>query len=333
MARTALSALAVSLTILALAGAAEAGTFRYRVERYPAASGDCHQVASSLGQRFQAQTGIAATRSVCTDISAAGYTFEISYEAAERLNVVTTTPHGVHDGENGVYSKEETCLAHVDEEAGHFEERTGLAPFVAYCYRDTDQDGAGRPWAIRVEAFGRALDSALLPWRSSAIIFDQPLTFSLADLEKQIYDQLLAREVDVRWVRIHGQGLYGDLTAHYYAARKFKLDLIELSHVASTEHCNEQLALAQSVLPGRSEAPLALYCAASSIGGRYVIGAYRDRPDDASFLSAERFASYAACMADRERLVSVYAQNTSGAVKGGLCSEVEGIWRLHLLAP
>lgn len=304
---------------------AVAGTFRYRLDDYPAV-GDCHQIAEGIGARFERVTGIRPDSALCTDISATKFAFEVTYTAAERLNLVSTVKD-MSLGQEGVYGSLETCEAARATETTHFQEKTGLEPVASYCMIWDIRDEAS--YEIKIDSFGTP---AMEPFHSEALIFDVPVDVPLEQWRDGIYQTLASRELDVRHVAIRSDGPYATLDVFYYDSEKFTLTAPELASLDSKEQCLEQLGFAQTDGRRRSEAPVALYCGRSMISTYYVIGLFRDLAEPSEQLSAERFANYAACSAQRDALVDAYNDRLGGRVTAGLCTKDEElVWRVRLL--
>ncbi len=310
--------------LLATSANADTGTFHYRINNYPAV-GDCHAVATEIGQKFESVTGIHPESSECTDITDKGFNFEVTYQAADLLEPVSTVDDG-HITQDGVFATRALCEEKLAAEVAHFEQATGLAAVVGYCR--AVEIGDERPFDLRIDSFGTA---ALAPFHSAAILFDRPLDVTRTGFETSIATALAARGVDVRYAVIQQGGGMMDLDVLYYAVSRFTLSAPEYALVDTRAQCLEQLTLAQNMTRQRSEAPIALYCGQSMIGSFYVISVQRDLTDGADRESAEHFASYDACMGQRAALVDSYNQRLGNRVSGGLCSlDEELVWRVRL---
>ncbi len=314
-----------TLALVFVAAPAFAGTFRYKIDQYPAA-GDCHQIAADIGARFERVTGIRPDSALCTDISTKEFAFEVTYTAEERLNLVSTVKD-MSMGQEGVYGSLESCEAARTTETAHYQEKTGLEPVVSYCMLWDIRDDAS--YEIKIDSFGTP---AMQPFHSETLIFDVPVDVTLEVWRDGIFDTLARREVDVRHVAIRSDGPYATLDVFYYDTEKFTLSAPELASLDSKAQCLEQLGIAQASSQRRSEAPVALYCGKSMISTYYVIGIFRDLAEPSDQLSAERFANYDDCRSQRDAIVDAYNRRMGGRVTAGLCTKDETLrWRVRLL--
>src|SRR5262245_29629037 len=114
--------------LCAWSGSALGATFKYRARGHQK-NGDCHVIAQDLGEKFERVTGIRPASSLCTDISDEAFAFEVTYQAEEKLKLVTTSEDGLFL-EDGVFETVEACEAKKAEEVEHFRETTGLEPVI-----------------------------------------------------------------------------------------------------------------------------------------------------------------------------------------------------------
>jgi hypothetical protein len=301
------------------------GTFRYKIDRYPAV-GDCHQIASELGERFERLAGLRPDLAICSDITREAFSFEITYTAEQRLPVVSTVKE-LSLAQSGAYSTLAACEAVRAAETEHFQDATGLEPMVSYC--QLFRLGGEVSYDLRIDGIGEAQRE---PFHTHTLIFDRPVDIDLSQFLRGVKDVLSERGVDVRYATFVSGGPYALLDVLYYAEEKFELDSPELASLDSKQQCLEQLGFAQASAPRRGEDPVALYCASSLIGRYYVIGLFRDLQRPFEQLSAERFESYAQCSSQRLALVDAYNQRLGDRVAAGLCTKDENlVWRVRLL--
>lgn len=296
-------------------------TFIYRVSGL-VDMGDCHAVATEMGQTFQTVTGITPETAVCTDIGATTSSYEITYKAEERLRLISTNDRTMSDG---IYGDLADCRADVAAEAAYFEQATGLAPVVANCARLPYE--REHPFFIRIDSFGEA---TMRPFHSWSLMVARPLGMDLDDLEAEIFQVLQSRDIDVRSVKIV-RSIYGDTYISYYAEDRINFDFIDMAQIRTRAQCDEQLELMRNITHTRSLPPVVMFCADSGGGGYVVQALYANIPERVLSNSAERFTSYDTCMQERSTIMADYDVRNPGSVAGGLCTVELGVWRVRLI--
>ncbi len=302
----------------------------FEIKQYPKDFGDCHQVAKEIGVHFQEVTGLEVIESLCTLIGKTGNTIRVTYRAHAVVPHVSTNSLDSSLDERGGFKTEADCKAALGAEVEHFARATGLTPVVNYCsFEEYDRD---YPWAVQMDAFGEAKQS---PRHAGAYIFGSVLGYSQKSFTEMITANLLSQGVDARWARFRSSVGYGRLTVFYYAPSRVTLDDVTVTKVTEKEKCLGSIQELEAILSKYQPLPVVSFCAAESVGGYYELISIFPFNRSLKFSpSAELYATYDKCQADRGRLVQYYQTELKRPVVGGFCglgSSERGAWRITLL--
>lgn len=295
---------------------AHAGNQTYTIHSYPSASPECHTLARDLGQRFAALYGVDVTRATCNPPSeASGVNLQIEYTADEALPFVSTRPTVSGTAEAGWFVTQADCQNALAVEIAHYTDVTGLAPFVSYCYeRRFERDYS---WVLRLDGFGV---SPVQPGYAGTLVFGSPYDHTRSSFESTILDALIASNVDARRVTVTNVSGYATVTAIYYAPERLRLETGEFGRYDNRAQCEDQRVWLSSVYSSLEATPsLSIFCVAGFGGGSELQGIFLNDIGFDISVSVEMFPTFAACSADRTRLIEMY-RHAGREIAGGICS-------------
>lgn len=308
----------LALVALTFAPAALAVPQTYRLPSYPPGD-DCNQTALVLATRFSQSTGVDAIGR-CERLTSHGGDLSFTYDRDEPLRPVTTVGSDVGaEYGMGAYATREACLADLGVAKVQFQAETGLAPHIAYCQFASFLDSY--PYALRIDAFGEAAkrpwDVWLSFWGKVADGSRDTLVASVAQtLEERGYPTLYTRVADET-----GLGLFG---IAYYSAEPVRIESTEWAKLADEASCQAAATTIRDAFNGFSEPPLATFCTRHALfpGFKVVNLSFGVSAVHAN-RAVETYPSYAACEADRARLVNYYSTTLRRPVFGGVCSAAD----------
>jgi hypothetical protein len=308
-------ALELGVTATSLPARAAASPFAYEVPDYPVATASCAAAARDLGARFAAATGLTVTRAACLSSTGTRSTLHIDYQADAKPSLATTGEAASTLWSAASYASETACTTALPAERAEFEQRTGLAPLVAYCLSDLAASGGDR-WIARVDAFGEA---AAAPRIIGAYVFGSPLGYTAATFRGAVLAALQSDGLAPRFATLRGMGGYTELTVGYYGGEDARMTAGTYARFDAEAPCRAEVAQLAPALGGATRPALLTYCAALFTGRIEAQAlAFGDEMHPAN--AVERFATYADCAASRDALVARYRDDYQRPVTGGLCT-------------
>lgn len=300
------------------AAVAQAGTFQYAVKNLPADSGDCHELARTLGDTVKAQTGVSIRRAICTGADELNYDLLVEYTADQELNLVTTAgTEALPERRGGIHATLQECRAALPAEVERFKSATQLTPVVAYCMFDVFSD---TPYAMKVDAFGQAVAAPrFAEWR----FFGSPIGTSGAALTATIRAGLLANGIDMSYVAYRDATFDGTIVASYYGATATTARSFTVGYADTQEQCLRAVGDAQSAFAGsNSQGVLATMCSYDSLLEVFNIATFAVNAEALTVTPAiERFASADACYAEIAALTQRYRDEIGRPVVASVCAK------------
>lgn len=301
--------------------------FFYLLYGYPKTERNCHIEARELAARFALMTGTTASGE-CKSISDAAYDIAIYYEADQQIPIVTTYEEVTPIDRLHIFKNQSACEQNLSVELQYFKEKTGLEPFLTFCdvYVTYPEE---QSWAIRIDAFG---ESKLKPFWTDSFMLGKVDGMSETAAEDLITSTYRNAGVDVRLTNLRNdyQGLR-QLAMLYYSDQPLNIKIKLLaSNLDSREQCQAELLQLAGIVP--ENAPATTFCADNDhIQTFDVLGVVELGSWFKSRNSVETFKKYSDCAASREELLRLYRDTVGRNVMAGLCSRIDGAWRLSML--
>lgn len=308
-------------------GEAQTTRFLYLLYGYPKTDRSCHIEAKELAERFALMTRTTASGE-CKSISEAAYDIAIYYEANEQLPIVTTYGDVTPIDRLHIFKSQSACEQNLSVELQYFKEKTGLEPFLAFCdvYVTYPQE---KSWAIRIDAFG---SSSVKPFWTDSFMLGHVDGMSETGAEDLITSTYRSAGIDVRLTNLREdyQGVR-QLVMLHYSERPLNIKIKLLaSNLDSREQCQTELNQLAGIIPENT--PVTTFCANNwHIQTFDVLGVVELQSWFKSRNSAEKFERYSECAANREELLRLYRDTVGRNVLAGLCSKIDGVWRLSML--
>jgi len=298
----------------------------YWVQHYPRIEKTCAQQAQVLGQRFSSLTKITDYQSVCTGETQTSYFIRIDYNAAEPLEVVSTLPE---DGSSiyslGTYPTVSACAADLKAETAHFAEATGLTPMVSYCYSGPYLSSTQNV-ALRTEAFGKP---KLRPFLLQHQFHTSSPGNNLPGIQATIQAKLEAAGYDIRQTFFRRDITdFLSLGIRYYAANSMPLIYWEKFTFGSPNECNAQLKQIGDALGAFNESPIFMSCPPKNRGNVFLLAMYSSEYD--VFQHEMEYVNFAACDADRARVIADYKAKMGWDVRAAVCEGYAPKIAMHL---
>lgn len=241
-------AMAFLITIPALAQ----GSYSLRFGNLPSRGIPCVQAAAQITDAFKKETGVLLARAQCTQETGDAYDIVLYYTADLEVDPMSTVEyyHGAPAAQQGIYDTAAQCEAALPAQTALFRAQTTLEPIVAYCYREADP--SRRPYALRIDAFGKARSALFLSTRT---LYGAPI--GNVDLIEARF-AAHARAKLTNFVSLSLRQLYTDdytLRTSYYGDDLATVEAVEIGQFHAGGSCERARALAESALASIPNAP------------------------------------------------------------------------------
>ena len=311
-----LSLLLLGGTSLLADPATEQGVFEYRLNNYPRQTGDCHDVAARLGNRFGTASGKEVVQAICVSETDAEWDFLIRYRSDKAVTPVSTLPRYFGVAPGGRFKDRQACEDQLSGLVAEFEAATELTATISYCGRVLAS--SRYPYAARIDSFG---EPKLSPVISSYLIFGVPKGITGAEYEERLRNSLESKGAQFSGFVIHSNIAYASVVVHYYAKEKLKFEMLEYTKTDTAAQCFLQVKELENIFADTANPPALVNCGYVHVGGQSEVNALfigeiplRNR------MAIEKFNSFNACSAERDRLVNHYKNTLGQDIRGGLCS-------------
>ncbi len=321
MMRSTISAWSLGLGVAALlagAGTARSATFQYVVKHVPSDQGDCHQLASALGDQVHTVTGVKVRRAICTVANEYGYNFLVEYEADQKLELITTAdPLAGIDSGGGIYETLAACRADLPAELARFKAATQLTPVISYCGIDPYSD---QPYAIKIDAFGTPVAAPIVgDWN----FFGLPIGITGPELEVAVRAGLTARGIDASYVKYKEAAYDGVLVAAFYASEPVSTRDLDVAYTDTAAQCLATVREARAVFRNFGDGGvLTTLCSYDQTLERYNVTTLTVNAAGLTATPAvERFAGFEACAGAKAELTRRYRDDIGRPVIGSVCGK------------
>lgn len=298
----------------------------YKLKRYPKDRGACAPLATELGQRLAATYGVEVTGARCDRIIEAGFDLSVTFRAAAELPLVTTGAVQTTIDPLGRFATEEACRATQTAEMERFHARTGLAPFVAYCYEEvfTEVD----PWVLRIDAFGTA---ALRPIYLQRMLYGHTVTMTPAELSNRVAAAIISSGLDLVFINVRAGGLDDHVTALYYGDHALKFTARGVSRLETAAQCNGQLADANAMHRSLGIEPVATFCSYEIAMGYSLVELWNGSSGTRIATAAKHFRSFEGCQTQLANVRGEYERELGQPVLGAFCTNDFSSWNVVLV--
>lgn len=304
----------------------------YSLYRFPKGKLSCAETAQDIGGKFEKATGQAIFRASCEKDSSLGYDLQVSYGSLTPVPLISTANEQGGIGYLGLYRSIGECQAAIPKEEKSFSENTGLAPFVSYCYKESDLSKT--PYTIRVDGFGAA---KLLPHRFEGTVYVDSIQSAEAVLNGAV---TFAKKAGIR---VHQAALAHDgslkLVIRYYLSpadvafhsHYFRLDQVTRYSSLGTrkpqEVCEVQMKEAQTGFSSSYGTPGIWFCGWDGMLFDAKLYLLRVRPQEGVNTDTlpDRFSTFAECSAERAHAKSWYEKTFGVSPFSVLCSWKSGL--------
>lgn len=231
---------------------AQAATFTYRLYDFPKSDSlNCEAAAKNLGDLVAQIANVQVKSAICSSEFRDAYAIVVTYEAASRLNVVTTSLSSPNTFGNGIYRSIAECRADLPRQIDQFKKSTGLNPIVHYCSDTGWSDNY--PIRLRIEGFGTP---DVRPFNFSKHIFGVPVYASRAVASINAR----AAEAGMTMIGSAVAGVFGDsrIDIIYYASQRYEMFDKLIAEFNKPEQCEVQAQALEATTPASKL--LGAYC-------------------------------------------------------------------------
>jgi len=320
--------LALAVFICSLASGAE--LYHHELNQYPR-SGTCELTAADLAKQFSDASGAEIYWAGSTKESATTCDIKISYIAdqeVEHLNTVDRS--GMGAPRKGTKRTLAECTADLQREKSLFQKVTGLAPWLAYCYPESNFLN-DLPFVPVVEGMGKP---ALNFYSSDSIFGVTPnagWTSMLTSAWKTAAEQGLP--VASVTMRPYISASDKEVTLRYYAKERLYLRGDGIAEHKNPDTCEEQVEEVRAGLAKAERPPLAVYC------GKYAQGQYRlgiitlstnifGIADLKPIEDSKQFTGLRACRAALPETLDFYRTKLGKKILTGICADGGAVFRI-----
>jgi hypothetical protein len=233
--------------------------FEYRLRRFETTNqlDLCNSKVKALSAEFAAATGVAIISASCRfqEHDEKYLLGVISYSAEAKVDISTVmSPYGDGANDFAIYDSLEGCEADQSRQLAFFKIATGLDPFVAYCYADSN--GTRRRHGLQIDALGKSEVRQFVG--GLGIVSD--IAAPNDHFFQSIADRMVAIGATVSDVRFSRAYSWNQIRINYYAKQRLSIESNFSLKFESADACKVELNRVNSVFMEADPRFIATYC-------------------------------------------------------------------------
>ncbi len=310
-----------------------ADVYHHELIQYPS-GGSCEQTAADLAKQFSVASGAEIYWAGATKESSTTCDIKISYIAEKEAELTSTVDRsGLGASRKGTKLSLGDCTADLQREKALFKKSTGLDPWIAYCYQESNFLN-GLPFVPVVEGIGKPS----LNFYSSDTIFGVTPNVGWASLLTTVWKTAAQQGHPVASItpRPYISAADKEVTIRYFAKERLYLRADGIAEHKTPEICDEQVEEIRVGLSKADHPPIGVYC------GKYAHGQYRLGIVTLStnvlgianlwtIKDSKQFASLTACRGELPATLDFYRLKLGKKVLAGICANGDGVFRITAL--